>query len=205
MPNLRLVFILAALASLALTGCAAFEPGRSMGRQLDDFNASTALKASMLRAEGYALGGVDVEVTEGVALLGGSVPRQEDRVYAEFLAWSEPAIRSVSNEIAVGGGRGVGGATRDGWITQQIRARLAADRSIRSVNFNIETHSGAVYLLGFARSSDERERAAAHAALVDGVERVVVLARAPGDTADLPARGGRRAEACDQVAAAQTP
>ena len=190
------IVLLTAL-SLALTSCAAFQPGRSMGRQIDDFNASVSLKSSMLRAEGYALNGVDVEITEGVALLSGHAPRAEDRVYAECLAWSVQSVRTVSNQIEVGGRRGIGDATRDGWITQQIRSRLASDSAIRSLNFNIETHSGVVYLLGYARDSAESERAAAHAALVDGVERVVVLTRSPDEAVELPARGAQQAQVCD--------
>ena len=54
-----------------------------------------------------------------------------------------------------------------------------------------------VYLLGFARDSAESERAAAHAALVDGVERVVVLTRSPDEAVDLPARGAQQARVCD--------
>lgn len=186
-----------ALLSLALASCAAFQPGRSVGRQVDDFNASVSLKSSMLRAEGYALNGVDVEVTEGVALLSGTAPRAEDRVYAECLAWSVQSVRSVSNQIEVGGRRGFTSATRDGWITQQVRSRLASDSAIRSLNFNIETHSGVVYLLGYARSSAESERAAAHASLVEGVERVVVLTRSPDETVALPARGAQQAQVCE--------
>ncbi len=121
----------------------------------------------------------------------------EDRVYAECLAWSVQSVRSVSNQIELGGRRGLANATRDGWITQQVRSRLASDSAIRSLNFNIETHSGVVYLLGFARSSAESDRAAAHAALVEGVERVVVLTRAPDITPNLPARGAQQAQACD--------
>ena len=195
MPLVRIVLL--TTLSLALTSCAAFQPGRSVGRQIDDFNASVSLKSSMLRAEGYALNGVDVEITEGVALLTGHAPRAEDRVYAECLAWSVQSVRSVSNEIEVGGRRGLANATRDGWITQQVRSRLAADSAIRSLNFNIETHSGVVYLLGFARDSAESERAAAHAALVDGVERVVVLTRSPDEAVDLPARGAQQARVSD--------
>ena len=191
------------LACLAVTACAAVQPQRSTGRQLDDFNASIAIKSAMLRADGYALERVDVEVTEGVALLSGSAPRPEDRVYAECVAWSAPAVRSVSNSIAVGAGRGVRGAARDAWITQQVRARLASDLAVRSVNFNVETHQRAVHMLGFARSAGERERAADHAAAVAGVARVVDLVRVAGETPALPARGARRAAACDLAPDAQ--
>ncbi|PWE18399.1 transport-associated protein [Marinicauda salina] len=190
-----------AVISLILAGCASVEPGRSLGREIDDVNASVSVKSAMLRAEGYALSGVDLEVTEGVALLSGSAPRPADRVHAECLAWSSPAVRSVTNEISIGGGRGPGRALRDTWLTQRVRARLLTDSAVRSVNFNVETYDRVVYLLGYARSVGERERAAEHASLVDGVERVVVLVRAEGETRELPARGEHRAEMCDAQSA----
>ena len=187
-------------ATMLLCACAVTQPGRSIGREIDDQSASLAIKSAMLRAEGYALGGIDVEVTEGVALLSGTAPREEDATYAECLAWSAQSVRTVANEIDVGGGRGVAGSARDGWITQQIRARLLSDRAVRSTNFNVETRAGVVHLLGFARTADERDRAAAHASLVEGVERVLVYVHVQGDSPELEPRGARRAELCDQPA-----
>lgn len=199
MMTSRHVFVLAACL-IALPACAAMQDQRSTVRQIDDTNASISIKSAMLRAEGFDLSGVDVEVTEGVALLGGTAPRDADRVYAECLAWSAPAVRSVANHIEVGEARAFRQGASDVWITQRVRGRLAGDRSVRSVNFNIETHQGVVYLLGFARDANERERASQHAALVNGVERVVVLVRTGGEAPDLPPRGELRAELCDAVA-----
>lgn len=190
-------FVLFALTALVLTACAALEPGRSMGRQLDDFNASLAVKSAMLRAEGYRLDQVDVEITEGVMLLTGSAPRPSDRLYAECLAWSAPGVRSVANEIEVGEWRTARELARDQMITSQVRARLVQDREIRSVNFNVETREAVVYLLGYARTRAEADAAARAAALTSGVVRVVDLVRVTGETPEIPPRGELRAEACD--------
>lgn len=192
---------LALVLPLALSACTSLQPGRSLGRGIDDFNASMQIKSAMLRSEGYALEGVDVEVTEGIALLSGTAPRLEDKVHAECLTWSAPAVRSVVNEVEIGRSRSAGDTARDAVITQQVRGRLIADRDVRGVNINVEAREGTVYLLGFARSEGERERATAHASLVEGVERVVVLVRVPGETAALAPRGERRAELCELPAA----
>lgn len=189
--------LLAVSLSTSLVACSAVQSERSAGRQLDDFNASVAIKSAMLRADGYVLERVDVEVTEGVALLSGSAPRPEDRVFAECVAWSAPSVRSVSNQVEIGAGRGVRDTARDAFITQSVRARLAADRSVRSVNYNVETHAGTVHLLGSARSMEERDRAAAQAAMVDGVVQVIDLVQVSGSTPDFPPRGARQAAACD--------
>ncbi len=189
-------FLAACLCALALSACSTVQEERSLGRELDDNNASWSIKSAMLRAEGYALDGVDVEVAEGVALLTGHVPREDDSQMAECLAWSSVAVRSVTNELIVGDDSGFGDGTRDLLISQRIRARLLTDRSIRSVNFNVEAFNGRVFLLGLARSRGELERATAHASLVEGVTEVVSLVRVAGVPSNLPARGERRAAAC---------
>ena len=198
--SFRVRFTLSALTlSLALGACSTVQPGRSVGRELDDVNASLDIKSAMLRAEGYDLDRVDVEVTEGVALISGEVSRDQDRLFAECMAWSSPSVRSVANEIDVGEWRTRRQNLSDGWITQQVRSRLLQDRAVRSLNFNIETRRGVVYLLGFARSQDERTRAATHASLVRGVSEVVDLTRIRDSENDLPARGELAAAACNQV------
>lgn len=189
--------ILPLLCALAfLSACAAIQPERSIGREIDDTNASLSIKSAMLRVEGFVLDGVDVEVTEGIALLTGRVPRVDDRMMAECLAWSSVAVRSVANEIEVGGANALRDRARDAWITQRVRGRLLSDRSVRSVNFNVETYAGKVYLLGVARSRGELERVSAHAALVNGVVEVISYVRVAGVPSELPSRGERRAQAC---------
>lgn len=184
------------LVPLLMTACASVQEERSIGRELDDANASLAIKSAMLRSEGFALQGVDVEVTEGIALLTGTVPREDDRLMAECLTWSSVAVRAVANEVTVGASSGLRDRTRDAWITQRVRGRLLTDRSVRSVNFNVETYAGKVYLLGLARTRGELERASAHAALVEGVSEVVSYVRIVGTPSSLPSRGERRAAAC---------
>ncbi|WP_291843804.1 BON domain-containing protein [Maricaulis sp.] len=190
---------LAGLVGLAPAACSSVGSvgqERSIGRQLDDTNASVSIKSAMLRSEGFALDGVDVEVTEGIALLTGRVPREDDRLMAECLAWTSVAVRNVANEIEIGSGQGFRDRTRDAEITARVNGRLISDRAVRSINFNVETRAGRVYLLGVARNRGELERASAHASLVEGVQEVVSYVRIAGVPTNLPARGERRAEAC---------
>lgn len=182
--------------ALTLSACAAIQPERSIGRGIDDTNASLSIKAAMTRAEGYALDGVDVEVTDGIALLTGTAPREEDRRQAECLAWSALAVRAVENEVTVASASTLRDGARDSWITQQVRSRLLRDRSVRSVNYNVEAENGRVFLLGVARTRGELERAAQHASLVDGVTEVVTFVRVVGEETMPIARGERQAAAC---------
>lgn len=192
-----MIRLLAACLALSLTtACSTVLEERSIGRSFDDTNASWAIKSSMLRSEGFALDGVDVEVTEGIALLTGRVPREDDRQMAECLAWSSVAVRNVANEIVVGPGQSTRDRTRDGQITARVNARLVSDRNVRSINFNVETRNGVVYLLGVARTRGELDRATTHASLVEGVTEVISYVRISGVPTNLPARGERRTQAC---------
>jgi osmotically-inducible protein OsmY len=192
----RLSGILLLAGTLAVSGCAAVSPERSFGRDLDDASASMAIKSAMLRASDHWLAGVDVEVDDGVALLAGTVPREQDRRLAECLAWQPSTVRMVANELQIARAPSTRDYMTNGWITQQVNARLLGDGSVRSTNINVNVHDGVVYLTGLARTPEERENAAAQASVVNGVERVVVYVRALGEDPDFEGRAEAREAAC---------
>ncbi len=181
----RTPLLLSILTALAVSGCVStlglMTDERSGTRTLQDINASRAINARMGRAGGYYLSDVNVSVTEGVALLGGEVPRPQDKIEAERIAWTADTVNQVGNEIHVGGRDGLADAAQDALITRQVRARLLADTGVRSVNYNVETLRNIVYLMGVARSAAELDRAARIASLVPDVEKVVTYVRIDGE------------------------
>jgi osmotically-inducible protein OsmY len=161
--------ILALAAALCLAACAIPRPGV---QGLDNASAEMAIKSRMLRSDSE-FSGIDVTVVEGVALLTGHVPDQTTRDEAGRIARSAPNIRDVGNELLVDpDGRRLLGAN-DQLVLSQVRARLLADRDIRSDRIHIEVYDGVVYLLGPTRGATEAEAAARHASLTPGVKRVV--------------------------------
>jgi hypothetical protein len=58
-----------------------------------------------------------------------------------------------------------------------VRARLIGSSKVKSVNFNIETYGGVVYLMGIARDTEELRAAAEEASVVGGVMQVVSYVR----------------------------
>lgn len=158
------------LAAPLLGGCLS---DRTFGESLDDASAATEIKTRLL---GAGLNGrfmeVDVAVVDRFVLLSGRVANEEDRKEAERLAWTTTSIDEVANEVQIEYWD-MGRDLNDAWITEQIRTRLIADNDIKGTNFNIQVHSGVVYLLGLARTEDELRRAAEHASVVSGVQKVV--------------------------------
>ena len=181
-----LTVITLAFSTVMMTGCAvtsaAIEGGdRSVVRSLDDMSGARAISTRMRRAYDYNLKGVDVEVAEGIAVLSGNVPTQDDKIEAERIAWSAPGVYQVGNEILVGDKQGIIRNTKDGVLKQSIRTRLIADKTIDSLNYNIEVNEGIVYLLGMAETPEELERAAHIASTTKGTREVVSYVRLAGE------------------------
>ncbi|MGJ8558790.1 MAG: BON domain-containing protein [Litorimonas sp.] len=182
------LFAVLMLSAAHLSGCAVASAGlkkgdeRSFVSSLNDVNAGRAIEARLKRAYAYEMGGVDVEVAEGVVLLTGNVPRQEDRIEAARIAWSAANIDQVGNEIMIQDKQGIVRNTKDGVLEKSVRARLTADKYVKGINYNIETHDGIVYLMGVARDPGELERAAKIASLTRGAREVISYVR----IADVP-------------------
>lgn len=192
---MRTVFLLPALlATFSVTGCAAAVVGtagaaaltsvqeKTMGEALDDATASNEIKAKLLNESGAKFGEVDVEVSNGLVLLSGRVNAPEDRTYAEGIAWSSSRTQDVANEIRIEAPGGFMSNLSDEIITGRVRARLIGSSKVKSVNFNIETYGGVVYLMGIARDTEELRRAAEEASIVGGVTQVVSYVRVRDET-----------------------
>ena len=177
------------LATLALPGCAAALIGtagavgltsvqeKTMGEALDDATASNEIKAKLLNESGARFAEVDVEVANGLVLLSGRVNEPEDRTFAEGIAWSSSRTVDVANEVRIEPPGGFMSNVSDEIITGRVRARLIGSSKVKSVNFNIETYGGVVYLMGIARSPEELRAAAEEASVVGGVKQVVSYVR----------------------------
>jgi len=182
----NLTILSAAILSLAVSGCAITSAGvkkgdeRNLARSVNDVSAERVIKARMRRADGFKLKGVDVEVAEGIVVLSGNAPRQEDRIEAERIAWSAPRIDQVGNEIMMKDKQGRLRNVKDGFLEKSIRTRLTADKYVKARNLNVETHDGIVYLLGVARNQQELERAAQIASTTRGTREVISYVRVAG-------------------------
>ena len=190
------ILISASVFALLTTGCttvmtAGVKKGdeRNFARSLNDVNASRAIKARMSRVEGFKLSGVDVEVAEGIVVLSGNVPREEDRIEAERIAWSGPAIVQVGNEILIKEKQGLVRNTKDGILNNSIRARMIAAKAVKARNYNIEVNDGVVYLLGVARTPEELALAAHIASTTKGTAEVISYVRIAGDHSRMTAQG----------------
>lgn len=116
-------------------------------------------------------------VKEGRVLVTGSVPNPDMRVEAIRLAWQADGVRQVLNEISVDEGGGVTGAVVDSWITSNLKTKLMLDKYVQSINYNIDTVNGNVYLMGIAQDQKELTRVMEYARNAGHVHNVVSYVR----------------------------
>lgn len=147
---------------------------RSVGNAVDDTGIKLTIKNAMLHQQGENLFlKVEVEVVEGRVLLTGTVAKPENAIRAVDLAWRAEGVKEVINEIQVTDKSGVWDYTKDAWISGQIKTKLLFTKNIRSINYNIETVNGVVYLLGLAQNQQELDGVLHIARTTQYVQQVV--------------------------------
>lgn len=178
--------LLLALSASTLTGgCTALAVGaaagatvlvakdRTLGEGIDETTGGAEVRAKLLAADFGTFSRISVEMAQGRLLLAGSVPTLEHKIEAERIAWTVAPVRMVENNLDVGPRPDLWRGSWDAWITTEIRTRFLAEDLIKSLNFNVETHRGTVYLMGVARNENMLERAVDIARHVGGVEKVI--------------------------------
>jgi osmotically-inducible protein OsmY len=180
-----LLVVMAAPLTAALGGCAGIAIGagatvataavdeRGVKGTANDLATATSITAIWVKHDSSLATDLDVTVSQGRALLTGTVTTQARRLEAVRLAWRAAGVKTVINEIQVRGAGGISGYARDGWITTQIVSRLSFDRRVNQINYTVETVNGIVYLMGIAQDQAEIDRVANHARQVRYVRRVV--------------------------------
>ena len=171
--------------SLSLTGCAEFlisaatttglamAEERTLGDAVEDLATQAELNHLFFQDGLELYRDVSFSVVEGRVLLKGSVPTHEDRIRAGWVARQATGISEVINEMQVTAETGILDYVRDRWTSLRLDTKLLLDIDVLSINYDVETVNGTVYLLGIAQSEDELKRVKAHASSIGGVRDVV--------------------------------
>lgn len=150
---------------------------RSTGAAVDDTSIKISLNARLLDNSYALFHKVATTVTEGRVLLTGSVPKPEQRVEAERIAWSVSGVREVNNELQVEDKSGIWDDLRDRRICAEIRTRLTFAADIHSQNYSIECVNQTIYVSGIAADQAELDRTRTVVRAVGGVKDVEFFTR----------------------------
>ena len=118
--------------------------------------------------------GVTMHVFAQHVVLAGAVKTAEVKKRVEELVKQDKRIRSLKNELQVGGaGSSAGGTARDLALEAEINAGLTAAKGVSSVNMRWSATGGRVVLMGVAESQQEATIAQQKIRGIKGVKSLV--------------------------------
>jgi osmotically-inducible protein OsmY len=117
---------------------------------------NTALLSSAYRDLYFDVSSI---VYQGRVLLTGKVETEADKARASQLVRDIPGVREVFNEVQVNVPGGLVSSTNDAFIETEIKVRLIGTKEVKSIGYRWTAVNGIVYLMGYARSDAEAQKA----------------------------------------------
>jgi hyperosmotically inducible protein len=159
--KLSFIAIVAALV-ISLTGC---ERGAA-----PDATITNTVKSRLAADPTTSAARIDVDTSNGVVTLSGSVPTAAEKSEAERIARNTQGVTQVVNNINVERGEGANGGTfSDATILANIKTQLVAGGIIGT---NVDVTNGEVTITGEVDNAQEKSRAEEIARQASGVKSV---------------------------------
>lgn len=91
----------AAIALIAMPGCAVTRGQQTTGAYVDDSAITTAVKARFVDNKDVDASSISVETLNGTVMLSGFAKNATEKTTAETLTWKVDGVKSVKNQIVV--------------------------------------------------------------------------------------------------------
>ena len=186
MINFKLIIIKCIiLSSVLFSHCAQIATGtavkvvtvnqeeRSIGEFVDDTLIKALIKNTYFDQNEKLFFNIDVEVSQGRVLLTGTVENIDLKIEATRIAWGVNGVQTIINEIQISDSDNIINFADDLIISTKVRGKLILNENINSLNYSVETVNKLVYIIGIAKSQDERDLVLSIAKEVYGVEQVI--------------------------------
>ena len=169
--SLQLSACIPAIIGAAGVGAYATTDRRSLGAQTDDKVIAPRIDSRISGALSDRAH-VNVNSFNRKVLLTGEVPNQAAKDQAEQIAKDTQNVSSVVSDLEIGGMTTLSNRNNDSYLTGKVKAELVSRKDIFANAYNVTTEKSIVYLMGIV-TREEGDRAAAIAAGVSGVQKVV--------------------------------
>ena len=91
----------AAIALIAMPGCAVTRGQETTGAYIDDSAITTAVKSKFVENKDVDASSIAVETLNGTVMLSGFAKNALEKSTAESLTWKVNGVKAVKNQIAV--------------------------------------------------------------------------------------------------------
>ncbi|WP_193771063.1 BON domain-containing protein [Candidatus Magnetaquicoccus inordinatus] len=184
---------------------------RDMGSQMEDSWLAMKIRSRFVQSDAIRVGNIGVSVLHGKVLLTGAAMNQEEVEEAIRIARETRGVVEVRSELKV---QYVSPSelANDAVITSKVKSQFILDQDVHGLNIHVKTTKGVVYLVGEAKTVQERDRAIHIAQQVADVREVVSYltvanAAAAGSSKGAPVtvRDGAATPAASQMSAPVEP
>ena len=167
------VLVLATVAFVTMTACAATRTQKSAGQGIDDAVIVTQIKSALIGDPVTRARDIDVEVFKGRVQLNGFIDSDSERQRAISLARKVKGVMNVDDNLKLKGNeRRVGEVIDDATLTTKVKAALVADGRTKAYQISVDTRDSVVLLSGFVAATASRTAAGEVAAGISGVKSV---------------------------------
>ena len=184
LKKINVFIVMSLLATLSCSGpqvittgagaaIAASEDEKSLGDVFDDTSISIGIKDRVFMYEAILLTKIGVDVEKGKVLLTGILKDQNQRVEVVRLAWKQPGVREVINEIEIEDSFNIKNYAEDKIIQAQLVGKVLGDRDIKKLKYNFEVQNKVIFILGVTSDKLELERVFDHARSIKGVQDII--------------------------------
>ena len=143
---------------------------RSPGSYIEDEKIEWKIRVEVI--EGFKDAHINATSYNLSVLLTGQVLTEQAKRGVEAAARSNSGVKTVTNEITVGGNSSLASRSSDSLITTSVKARLVNNGKVSPSHVKVVTESGVVYLMGIL-TREESDAAAEIARTTSGASRVV--------------------------------
>ena len=166
--------LLSGCFGLAATGIGAAaliaDDRRTTGMYVEDENIE--LKALSRMMSEFKGSHVNVTSFNRKALITGEVSTEDTKKAVEVAVKSIPSVRSIENELVIGGNSSLTSRGNDSIITSSVKARMVGNARFSANHVKVVTEAGTVFLMGLVTEA-EGDAAVEVARSTSGVLRVV--------------------------------
>ena len=152
---------------------AAAEDEKTLGDVFDDTSISIGIKDRVFMYEAILITKIGVDVEKGKVLLTGILKDQNKRVEVIRLAWKQPGVKEVINEIEIEDTFNIKNYAEDKIIQVQLVGKVLADKNIKKLKYNFEVQNKVIFILGVTSDEAELERVFDHARSIKGVQDII--------------------------------
>lgn len=144
-----------------------------IGGTISDAEIKSSIENAFAKHDSDIFYRIELSVKHGHVVIIGYMKDEEQCARALEIAQMVPGPVNILNELQVGAITDTETNLSDSAITSRIKSCLTFDGNVRSMNYDITTVKGIVYIVGTAGSAYEQSVVINHARTTSGVEKVI--------------------------------